>query len=145
MDNALIKRARQEDEDRKLFVVNELIDQPFTLREEMSVWVSFSWRRSEEDPWSFGRIVFKHRYQPRISIDDAKRARKRSATQRRDDLEEALEREWAHLLTGALYAVRDYFRQGGDGQKIPEEFKVVTDRYTGALDNFSCRFWTGGD
>lgn len=143
--NALIERARKEDEDRKLFVVNHLVDPPLALREEMSVWVSFSWRRSEEDQWSYGHIVFKHRYRPRISVDDAKRARKRSAAQREDDLEAALEREWTYLRDGALYAVRDYLRQGGDGQKIPEEFKVVTDRYTGALDNFSCKFWTGGD
>lgn len=46
-------------------------------------------------------------------------------------------------MRDALYSVRDFFREGGDGSKIPETFKAVADPHTGELNNYSLRFWRG--
>jgi hypothetical protein len=37
--------------------------------------------------------------------------------------------------------VRDYFRDGGDGAKIPETFQVTVDSYSRDLNNYSTQFW----
>ncbi len=44
-------------------------------------------------------------------------------------------------MRGALYSVRDYFRQGGDGAKIPESFRATVDSYSRGLNNYSTQFW----
>ena len=40
----------------------------------------------------------------------------------------------------ALFSVRDFFRNGGNGADIPEAFDAITDR--GSLNNFSLKFWS---
>ena len=44
-------------------------------------------------------------------------------------------------MRAALYSVRDYLRQGGVGDKIPEIFRVTVDSRTRALNNYSTQFW----
>jgi len=40
-----------------------------------------------------------------------------------------------------LYSLRDYFKGGGDGSKIPQSFQAKTDSYSRGLNNFSAKFW----
>lgn len=62
-------------------------------------------------------------------------------TQQARDLQEALHREWTHLMQQALYSLRDYFQDGGDGSLIPKSYRVKVDAYSGRLNNFSAQFY----
>lgn len=53
----------------------------------------------------------------------------------------ALYREWEHLKSLALYSVRDFFRDGGNGAEIPKIFQATPDAYMRGLNNFSAKFW----
>lgn len=44
-------------------------------------------------------------------------------------------------MRGALYSVRDYFKEGGDGDKILEAFQATVDSHTRGLNNYSTQFW----
>ncbi|WP_245438912.1 hypothetical protein [Bradyrhizobium sp. SK17] len=44
-------------------------------------------------------------------------------------------------MRGALYSVRDYFREGGDGDKIPDTFQATVDSHSRGLNNYSTQFW----
>lgn len=67
--------------------------------------------------------------------------RKPSAAKQEQELQNRLYQTWEHLMRGALYSVRDYFRDGGDGAKIPETFQVTVDSYSRDLNNYSTQFW----
>ena len=42
-------------------------------------------------------------------------------------------------MSGALYSVRDFFREGGDGDDV---FRATVDSHTRDLNNYSMRFWS---
>lgn len=136
--NKMKGRARQERRDGGRFYVEDHILEPFTFRPEMTVTVSYRWRATENDDWSYGRITFHHHYdawaQPRAFADRCKL----TARQREKELSKTLQREWYHMRDLALFSVRDFFREGGNGADIPETFEAVTDR--GGLNNFSLKF-----
>lgn len=133
-------RARQEKRDGERFYVDDLIHEPLRFRTEMTVSVSFRWRANEKDGWLHGRTVFRHCYAPRNQFEASTRRRKLTARQRQNELSEALCREWYHMRDLALFSVRDFFRNGGNGADIPEAFDAITDR--GSLNNFSLKFWS---
>ena len=131
------ERARQERHDGERFYVDDHIHEPFTLRPEMTVSVSYRWRAKENDDWLYGRIIFHHHVAPSVAFADR---RKLTARQREKDLSDTLQREWYHMRNLALFSVKDFFRVGGNGADIPETFDAVTE--CGSLNNFSLNFWT---
>ena len=130
------ERAEQERRDGVRFYIDDHIREPYAMRPEMDVTVSFRWRSDENDSWRYGRIMFYHRYADKLQFDHKHR---RTASRRERDLSDSLWREWSYLRDLALFSVRDFFRNGGDGKDIPEKFEAVTDQ--AGLNNFSLKFW----
>lgn len=58
--------------------------------------------------------------------------RKPSAAEAARDLEDSLNREWERLKAQALFSMREFFRDGGDGDAVPEVFAVRPSAYGGA-------------
>jgi len=108
---------------------------------QLSVRVGYRWRRTVDDEWTFASITFTHIHDPRPDYTLPTPKRKPSATKREQELQNSLHQTWEHLMRGALYSVRDYFRQGGDGAKIPESFRATVDSYSRGLNNYSTQFW----
>ncbi|MDF3608377.1 hypothetical protein PE067_20855 [Paracoccus sp. DMF-8] len=132
-------RAEEEKQDANRFRILDRIMEPPILRPDMSVTVSYSWRPAGEENWRYGSIGFRHRHVASFYHQAGSEHRKPSPRQREREEEEALLQVWFHLRDLALFSVRDFFRDGGDGASIPEEFTAVTER--GSLNNFSLRFW----
>lgn len=134
-------RVKREVKDGELFYVDDHIHWPLHFSNELRVSVSYKWRHSVDDPWSYDRIEFHHQFKPRPDYTFTRPKRKPSAAKQKQDLQDALSREWEYLKDLALFSVRDYFKEGGDGSKIPASFQAVTDQHTLGLNNFSGKFW----
>lgn len=134
-------RVKREVEDGQLFYVDDHIFWPHHFHKELTVSVSYKWRRTDENPWDHGRIEFHHKFCPRPDFTVPRPKRKPSAAKQKQDLQDALSQEWEYLKDLALFSVRDFFREGGDGSKIPASFQAVTDQRTSGLNNFSAKFW----
>ena len=138
---AMKQRLETEQKDAQLFIVDDQIMPPLRFSKHLSVRVSYRWRRTVGDEWKFGHITFVHDVDLRPDYTRPAPKRKPSAAKQEQDLQNTLYQTWEHLMRGALYSVRDYFRDGGDGDKIPETFKVTVDSYTRDLNNYSTQFW----
>lgn len=134
-------RVKREIEDGLMFYVDDHIFWPHHFHKDLRVSVSYKWRQTVENPWTHGRIEFNHQHNPRPDYTAPHPKRKPSAAKQKQDLQDALSREWEHLKDLALFSVRDFFREGGDGSKIPASFKAVPDQRTSRLNNFSAKFW----
>lgn len=134
-------RVKREIKDGELFYVDDHIHWPHHFSNELRVSVSYKWRYAVDDPWRYDRIEFHHQVKPRPEYTFPRPKRKPSAAKQKQDLQNALSREWEYLKNLALFSVRDYFKEGGDGSKIPASFRAVTDQYTLGLNNFSGKFW----
>ncbi len=139
--SSMKQRMKRELADGELFYVDDHIFWPHSFTENMSVTVSYRWRRRVEDEWNYGRITFEHTFRARPEYATYSNRRKPSAARQKKERQEELERTWEHLKNLALYAVRDYFRGGGGGDKIPSTVQAVTDRQGFGLNNFSAQFW----
>lgn len=135
------QRMETEQKESELFVIDDQIMQPFHFSKHMSVRVSYRWHRTIDDDWNHGTITFVHNVDPRPDYTTPAPKRKPSAAKREEELQYRLYQTWEHLMKGSLYSVRDYFRDGGDGDKIPETFKVTVDSYSRDLNNYSTQFW----
>lgn len=129
----------QEREDT-LFRIDDHIMAPYTFRSELSVRVSFSWRPSTEDQWSYGSIEFLHTAPANNNYPLRPPNRKLSAAAAKDQEQERLYREWEQLKSMGLYRVKDHFRGGGSGSSIPAQLRAVTDAHSGGLNNHSLKF-----
>ena len=138
---AMKQRLETEQKDAQLFIVDDQIVPPYRFTTQMSVRVSYRWRRTIEDEWQWGSITFVHHHDPRPNYAVPVSTRKPSAAKQEQELRNRLYQTWEHLMRGALYSVRDYFRDGGDGAKIPETFQVTVDSYSRDLNNYSTQFW----
>ncbi|NGO51056.1 hypothetical protein [Allomesorhizobium camelthorni] len=138
---SLKRRMEIEEQESQLFYVEDHIYTPHSFTKNIEVRVSYRWRRTVEDTWAHGRITFHHQANPHPAYMQPRPKRKPSAAQQARDLQDELCRTWEHLKDMALYTLRDYFRDGGDGSKIPETFKARTDSYTGDLNNRCAEFW----
>lgn len=125
-----------------LFRIEDHIFPPFRFYAEMDVRVSYRWRKSVADDWTFGSITFTHVYRQQPAYWEPTPKRKPSAAKQAAALQDRMAGTWEHLRLTALCTVRDYFREGGDGNRIPETFRAVPDSQ-GYLNNFSTRFWQG--
>ncbi len=138
---AMKQRLETEQKDAQFFIVDDQIVPPYRFTTQMSVRVSYRWRRTIEDEWQWGSITFVHHHDPRPNYAVPVSTRKPSAAKQEQELQNRLYQTWEHLMRGALYSVRDYFRDGGDGAKIPETFQVTVDSYSRDLNNYSTQFW----
>jgi len=134
-------RVQKEETDGQFFHVDDEISPPYRLSDRLSVCVRFRWRRTVEDQWTSGSITISHRAvrDPDYTLPTPKR--KPSKAQEEQDRQAWLFETWNYLMRGALFSVRDYFRDGGDGSTIPKEFQANPSSHGGGLDNFSTDFW----
>lgn len=137
------QRLEVEERESQLFFIYDPTMPPFRLTQDMQVRVSYRWRRTIEDEWTTGSIIFKHKVRPRFdyhALAQPKPKRKPSARKLGEVRENDLRREWEHLEQLAHWSVRDYFRAGHDGAGIPGEFEVRLGDGD-HLNNFSADFW----
>jgi hypothetical protein len=138
---AMKQRLETERKEAQLFIVDDQIVPPHRFSKHLSVRVSYRWRRTVDDEWTFGHITFFHDVELRPDYTTSVPKRKPSAVKQAQDLQDRLYQTWEHLMRGALYSVRDYFRDGGDGSKIPETFQATVDSHSRGLNNYSTQFW----
>ncbi len=139
---AMKQRMEEEEQEGELFRIEDHIFPPFRFYAEMDVRVSYRWRKSVADDWAFGSITFTHVYRHQPAYWEPTPKRKPSAAKQAAALQDKMAGTWEHLRLTALCTVRDYFREGGDGNRIPETFRALPDSQ-GHLNNFSARFWQG--
>ncbi|MBK3661085.1 hypothetical protein JJE66_07455 [Bradyrhizobium diazoefficiens] len=139
--DAMKRRMEEEQKEGQVFYVDDQIVPPYRFDKRLSVRVSYRWRRTVDDEWTFGSITFVHDVDLRPDYTTPVPKRKPSAAKQEQDRQNELSQTWQHLMRGALYSVRDYFREGGDGDKIPDTFQATIDSYTRGLNNYSTQFW----
>lgn len=137
---AMVDRMKAEERFDELFHVDDTYLHPYRFHADMSVTVSFRWRKIVEDAWTHGTITFTHVFRSRPSYGVPAPNRKPSAAKQAEALQEEMSREWDHLRRTALYTVGDFFQDGRDGSTIPKTFKAVTDS-RGHLNNLSAQWW----
>lgn len=133
-------RVVTEEQESRLFYVDDNVMTPPRFNELVTVRVSYGWRASVTDQWTYGSIVFSHTAVLRPTHMQPTSARKASAIQMERDRQEHLHGQWEYLKGLCLQSVRDYLRRGGNGTEIPQTFQVKTDSYTQGLNNFSAQF-----
>ncbi|HWM45688.1 MAG TPA: hypothetical protein VNR11_02110 [Xanthobacteraceae bacterium] len=138
---AMKQRLETEQKEAQLFIVDDQIMPPHRFTKHLSVRVSYRWRRTIDDEWMLGSITFVHDVDLRPDYATPVRNRKASAAKQEQDLQDRLYQTWEHLMRGALYSVRDYFREGGEGDKIPDTFQATVDSHSRGLNNYSTQFW----
>lgn len=138
---AMKQRMETEQKEGQLFSIDDQIIPPHRFSKHLSVRVSYRWRRTVDDEWSFGHITFVHDVDLRPDYTSPVPKRKPSAAKQEQDLQDRLCQTWEHLMRGALYSLRDYFRDGGDGDRIPETFQATVDSHSRGLNNYSTQFW----
>lgn len=135
------QRLDREEEDERLFQLDDQIMPPYRLSERLSVRVTYRWRKAIKDEWVHGSITVSHDVDERPDYAAPAQKRKPSAAKREQDRQDKLYRTWEHLMRLTLYSVRDYFREGRDGSEIPQAFNAIPDAYTQDLNNYSVDFW----
>ena len=137
----MMHRAKAEEEERQLFFVDDHIIPPTQFDERMSVCVSYQWRKSVDDAWVHASITFNHEVIMRPDYSLPKPKRKPSAAKQAQDRQERLWREWDHLKGLSLHSVKQFLKDSGNGVDIPKTFKATVDAHSGALNNYSTKFW----
>jgi hypothetical protein len=134
-------RLEEEAKDGELFYVYDQILWPSRFSANLTVHVSYRWRRSVDEEWNRGSITFAHEVVRRPDFGRPAPKRAPGAAKQAQDLQDRLALTWESFMQSSLWAVRDYFRQGGDGALVPETFQVIPDSRTGDLNNHSTQFW----
>ncbi|MDQ1119036.1 hypothetical protein QE383_001344 [Pseudoxanthomonas winnipegensis] len=135
------ERMAMEEEEEQRFYVDDSITPPNRFGERLSARVGYQWRPSIAAPWLCGDITIFHDVDMRPDYTLPPPKRKPSAARQAQERQDALYREWEHLKSLALYSVRDFFKDGGNGADIPKVFQAKPDTYTRGLNNFSAKFW----
>lgn len=138
---AMKGRVEKEQEEGLLFQIDDQIRSPLHLSKRLTVSVNYSWLPSPVSNWAMGQITFIYAYSPLPDYSQLLAKRKPSKAQVARDQQDEFYRQWEYLKRQALCAVRDFFRQGGTGNEIPEVFDAKPAPNSGTLNNFSCRFW----
>lgn len=134
-------RMATEAEEGERFYIDDLITPPHSLGTHLSVRVSYRWRPSPTEAWTSGSITFLYDVNLRTDYSQPPPARKPSAAKLAEERRERLYSEWEHLKNQALFSVRDYFKDGGNGANIPDNFQVKLDSFSRGLNNHSTKFW----
>ncbi|MBN9408141.1 hypothetical protein [Variovorax sp.] len=133
-------RVATEERERQLFYVDDHVIPPSTFSGRLTVRISYQWRASVADSWTFGSIVFSHHVVSHPHYLQPVPARKPSAAKLERDRQEDLYRQWDYLKALGLQSIRDHFRQGGCAAGIPQTFQAKVDSHTQGLNNFSAQF-----
>lgn len=139
---AMKRRIETEQKEAELFFIDDDIIPPYHFSKHLSVRVSYRWRRTIDDEWKSSSIMFVHDVDFRPDYLTPVPKRKPSVAKQEQDRQNRLYLVWEHLMSGALYSVRDFFREGGDGDNIPDTFQATVDSHTRELNNYSTRFWS---
>lgn len=134
-------RMREEEKETELFRVDDVINPPHSFRDRIEVRVSFQWRRTVTDEWTYGSITFIQEVDMRPDYTLPAPTRKPSPAKQEETRQATLYKHWEHLVTLALHAVRNYLKSSGDGSAIPNTFQPKTGGRSRWLDNLSCNFW----
>ncbi|MFN3725271.1 MAG: hypothetical protein ACK4SZ_03085 [Allosphingosinicella sp.] len=137
----MLHRIEEEEKERQLIRIDDLISPPFRLSERMEVRIGFQWRRAVDEDWAYGSITFVHDADMRPDYTVPSPRRKPSAAKLEEEREDKLYCRWEHLVQLGLGAVREYLKSGGDGNAIPKTFQAKPDAHSRWLNNFSCDFW----
>lgn len=137
---AMQRRVEEEKKDDQYFHVQGEFAPPYSFSKQLSARVSYRWRKTVNDEWTHGSITFVHDMDLTPRYSQARPKRKPSAAKQQQELQKQLSDTWEHLMQGALYSVRDYFKQGGEASSIPETFQAKVGG-SGFLDNYSTVFW----
>ena len=135
------RRMETEQKEGQLFYIEDQIIPPHHFSEHLRLRLSYRWRRTVDDEWKFGVITFVYDVNLRPDYTFPIPRRKPSAAKQEQDRQTKLYQAWENLMRVALCSVRDYFREGGDGRRIPEIFQAVVDPHTPGLNNYSAQFW----
>lgn len=138
---AMKQRMEIEQKEEQLFHVGGEIP-PYHFNKRLSARVSYRWRKTVDDKWTHGHITFTHDVDLTPDYRQQQPKRKPSAAKQQEEVQRQLSEAWEHLMMGALYSVRDYFREGRDGGNIPEIYKATVDPHSRRLNNHSTRFWS---
>lgn len=138
---AMKSRVGIEQKEEQFFYVESELNLGLHFGKNLTTRVTYRWRQTIDDEWKSGDITFAHNVEPRPDYMTPRPKRKPSAAKQKQELENMLHEIWEDLTRSALYSVRSYFRDGGDGSKIPETFKVTVDPHSGGLNNYSTQFW----
>lgn len=133
-------RVATEEREKQLFYVEDHVMPPSRFSEQLSVRISYQWRASVADAWTFGSIVFSHDVVLRPNYLQPVPARKPSAAKLERDRQDRLYQQWERLKALGLQSIRDHFRQGGSAAGIPQTFQAKVDSHTQGLNNFSAQF-----
>lgn len=144
--HTMLERADEEDRERQLVRVDEMIHTPSRFSEHLEMRVRFDWRVKPEEPWNCGTITFVHDVdmRPDYTLPRHQPKRKPSAAKLEQERQDTLYRHWEHLRVLAMNAVREFLHEGGDAATIPERFVATTSGHDRYLNNFSCNFWRHG-
>lgn len=134
-------RMATEAEEGERFYIDDLITPPYSLSTHLSVRVSYRWRPSPAEAWVSGSITFLYDVDLRTDYTRPPPSRKPNAATLAEERRRRLHSEWEHLKDQALFSVRDYFKDCGNGAKIPDTFHVKLDSYSRGLNNHSAKFW----
>ena len=137
---AMKQRMEIEQKEEQLFHVDGEI-RPYHFSQRLTARVSYRWRKTVDDEWTRGHIAFIHDVDLTPDYSRPPPKRKPSAAKQQEEVQRQLSEAWEHLMMGALYSVRDYFREGRDGGNIPETYKAMVDPHSRGLNNHSTRFW----
>ncbi len=134
-------RVETELQEELLFRIDDQILPPSYFSRRLTVRICYHWRSSPAGEWTHRQTTFAYDHSPIPDYTQPVPMLKPSAAKAASDHQDRLYREWEHLKIQALCSVRDFFRKGGDGSDIPEEFAARPSQYGGGLNNFSCNFW----
>jgi hypothetical protein len=137
-------RMDLEEKETQLFRVDDQILPPRSFNERLEVRISYQWRPTIDESWTYGNIKFVYdvAFTPNYFMPTPKR--KPSAAKHEDERQERLCNSWDHLKSAAFQSVLEYLRSGNDRSAIPEKFDVRVDPQSGGTNNFSFNFWQEG-
>lgn len=115
---AIKDRAEAGERDGQFFYVEDQILPPVSLRDQLTVRVSYKWRRSVDESWAHSSITFSHTAVSRADNSQPAPIRKPSVAKVRQVREVRLYGEWEHLRNLALCSVRDFFKSGATGAQF---------------------------
>lgn len=138
--NGMKGRAEEQEQESRLFFVDDHIIPPQHFTENLSVYVTYRWREVKEDDWKLGTIRFLHEAHKPVDYLAPKPKRKPPAWKVEKEKQDWLYKQWEHLMRLGLQSLKEFFREGGKASVVPKSFTVKVDA-RGELNNLSADFW----
>lgn len=117
-------RVEEEKKDEQYFHVQGEFVPLYRFGKRLTARVSYRWRKTVDSEWTHGSITFIHDVDLTPDYSQPRPKRKLSAAKQQQEVQKQLSETWEHLMRGALYSVRDYFKQRGEAGNIPETFQA---------------------